>query len=157
MRYHNNKTAQCQVDPDRFLFSPSEEQVWVDIGDKVGHLIERQFVDAINQKSRPDLKWPDWYVSARLATRDNDHKGIDIVVQTKDLGSFFIQVKSSPRYVARFLLNSTRTRIAVVVIGTKDTAQTMRRKFFQAARLERQWLKKRRSGERPPKERTVVW
>ncbi|TSC67771.1 MAG: hypothetical protein CEO19_40 [Parcubacteria group bacterium Gr01-1014_73] len=156
MRYHN-KTTQYYVDPKRSIFSPSEEQVWVDISDKVGHLIERQFIDAINQESRPDLKWPDWYVSARLATRDKDHRGIDIVVQTKDLGCFFVQVKSSRRYVTRFLLKSTRTRIAVVVIEPKDTAQTMRRKFFQAARLERQWLKKRRSGERPPKERTVVW
>lgn len=152
MRY-NNKRQQCFRDR---VFNLRERRAWKQVEQRVGHFIEEQLIEALDQNKNPNLELPAWYVSSRLATPEEDHRGIDVVVQTKDVGCFFLQVKSSLTFVAKFLLGKTRTRIAIVVIRPNDSVETIRNKFFKAARMEREWLKKRRAGERPPDERTVV-
>ena len=153
MRYNNTKRHQCFRDR---VFNVEEKRIWEQIGQKVGHLIEERLIEALDPTKDPTLELPSWYVSSRLTTPEEDHRGIDVVVQTTDVGCFFLQVKSSPTFVQKFLLGKTKTRIAIVVIRPNDSVATIRNKFFKAARMEREWLKQRRSGERPPDERTVV-
>jgi len=153
VRYNNTNKSQQYC---RRIFSKEEHETWEQVGQEIGHLIEKQLIEVLDHKKDETLVLPGWFVSARLATPREDRRGIDVVVETNDLGCFFLQLKSSPAFVAKFLLGKTRTRIAVVVIRPNASTETIRNKFFQAAKLERQWLKKRRSGERPPDIRTII-
>src|SRR3989344_8447271 len=111
-RYSKKTSRQhILVEHAKAYFSPEEKQAWYQVTQRAGHFIEEQVLEAIDPKDST-LELPSWYVSSRLSTPEENYRGIDIVVETNDLGRFFIQVKSSLKYVNKFLLNSTRTRIA---------------------------------------------
>lgn len=61
-----------------------------------------------------------WIRSARLATPEEDRRGIDVVVTT-DVGDLYLQVKSSPLGAARFHAGSRTTLIGCVVVAPKRT------------------------------------
>lgn len=55
-------------------------------GNRAEHLV----VAALRRASRPG-----WLISVRRASKKDDHRGIDVVVETSDCGRLFLQVKSS--------------------------------------------------------------
>ena len=62
-----------------------------DLANKRGADNEQRLIDAVNFKNSV---WPKWLIGIEKSSRDQDAKGIDIVVET-DVGRIFIQVKSS--------------------------------------------------------------
>jgi hypothetical protein len=71
------------------------------------------------------LEWPPaWVLSARLATRDEDRRGIDIVV-VSDVGELFLQVKASKGGEAHARI---REDVRIVVARPTDTAEQLRRR-----------------------------
>src|SRR3989344_1449161 len=140
------------VDNQTFL-SYREKQIWQQVGQRVGHFMEEKFLEALDVEKDPELTLPDWFVSVRLATPEEDYRrGIDVVAQM-DVGPLFIQLKSSQTNVHRFRLkHQSRTRIAIIVVKPEDSVATIRKKFFQAAEMERAWLWKRRRREHNSKQ-----
>ena len=137
-----------------------EISAWGFVGNTLGHLKEREFVKAVSLGREEGPGWPEWFVSVRQATEEEDRKGIDVVVETEDAGSFFIQLKISERKAKDFLASPRegRTRIAVIVLRLDDGPETMRNRFLEAAKRERRWLLQRRNGvRRLPREPTVVF
>lgn len=63
-----------------------------------GRAAEQWVVDALLFMGR---HWP-WFRTARLATRAEDCEQIDVVVETKDLGPLYVQVKSNGASAAAF-------------------------------------------------------
>jgi hypothetical protein len=99
--------------------------------------INRQFGKVANQRGRGNEKRvldacllaarPGWMQAARLATREEDHDGIDVVIES-DVGKLYVQVKSSRRGKAAFLESDRRARVAVVVVRTGDSQEALLRK-----------------------------
>ncbi|MDP1625225.1 MAG: hypothetical protein Q8L64_05690 [bacterium] len=82
-----------------------------------GRETEVRVLDALMERQN---KLPEWFHTVYPATPDQDHKGIDYVIETHDLGKVFLQVKSSEHFARRFRFKQSRRRynrfIAVVVI-----------------------------------------
>jgi hypothetical protein len=73
------------------------------------------------------LEWPPaWVLSARLATWDEDRRGIDIVV-VSDVGELFLQVKASNGGEAHARI---REDVRSVVARPTDTADQLRRRVI---------------------------
>lgn len=66
------------------------------IGRLIGERREEQLLDLLSQFSHS------WVDTIRRSTREEDILGIDIVVQTKDVGNLYVQVKSSQNDARRF-------------------------------------------------------
>ena len=66
---------------------------------------------------------PAWMCAARAATREEDARGIDVVIES-DIGSLYVQVKSSRRGKEAFLQRRRRAVIAVVVVRPGCTAES---------------------------------
>jgi hypothetical protein len=65
-----------------------------------------------------------WLLGARLATRDEDCSGIDLVLETADVGQLYLQVKSSRRYARgwciRYRDSPIFARCALVVFNASQ-------------------------------------
>lgn len=64
---------------------------------------------------------PDWFISATKSSKDDDRRGIDVVVKTADLGNLFLQIKSS---TARAIAYSARKRsylVGVIIISNLES------------------------------------
>lgn len=84
-----------------------------------------------------------WLQSARRASRQEDARGIDVVVES-DIGLLYIQVKSS-RFCARKFRQKRPNSKAIVVIITPDMDDAkVRNKVYDAlCRLRQHFMKKR--------------
>ena len=78
------------------------------LGNERGAHAERVVVDALNSCWRPK-----WVKGARLASKELDHKGVDVVVST-DVGDLYLQVKASKREVQRRRAEYEAKSIAIV-------------------------------------------
>ncbi|MEK7081724.1 MAG: hypothetical protein AAB537_00850 [Patescibacteria group bacterium] len=154
MGYHKNPVP-AYIDNNVFL-DRHEKEIWWEVAQRVGHFMEEKFLEALNPDKDPSLILPDWFISVRLATPEEDHRGMDVVVRM-DVGPLFIQLKSSRTNVDRFQLKHRgRTRIAIIVVKPEDSVTTIRKKFFQAATRERAWLWKRRRREQVSNAPTII-
>ncbi len=79
-----------------------------------------------------------WIRSARLATREEDARGIDLVLET-DVGGLFFQIKSSHRGKRKFIdtHGKSRTRIAVIVLQHLLTEKLFQTRILEAVHSER--------------------
>ena len=100
---------------------------------------------AVEAFSEPDSHRPRWFRSIRLGTEEEDHDGIDVVIETTDLGKLLIQVKSSLAGVKKFTEKGRRSHlIGIVVIHIDDEASIVREKILEVAlQLRRDILEKR--------------
>ena len=65
-----------------------------------------------------------WIAFSRRATREEDlYHGIDIVVETRDIGKLFLQIKSSQIASRKYSEKRRRTMIAVVVVKPHETRE----------------------------------
>ena len=111
------------------------------IGNQRGRMNEQRFSKAISDF--PDK--PSWWLSFRLATFEEDQKGIDVVVTT-DVGKLFLQIKSSLRGKKKFENKQRRFPIAVVVIYDKEANETIYQKAVEAIGLIREQILKDRNS-----------
>jgi hypothetical protein len=65
--------------------------------------------------------------SVRAATRREDHRGIDVVIES-DVGKLFVQVKSSIAAKAKFEGRRRSARIVVVVVDAGDSLEAVLRR-----------------------------
>lgn len=97
-----------------------------------------------------DWDKPDWVVEIRPGTEVEDHQGIDFVMETKDVGKIFIQVKSSTWQAERFMAKHPRNPHHIILIVVDDRANSVdiRRRIMESAEKERAWrLAKRNHSE----------
>ncbi len=97
-----------------------------------GHRNEERALDVIISAKL------EWIYSARLATKEEDSRGIDIVLET-DIGQLFFQIKSSYYGMKKFLgkHGNSRTHIAVVILNRFLTEKSFQRKVLEAINYER--------------------
>ena len=95
---------------------------------------------------RPSRPW--WITNVRMSTVAEDHRGIDVVVETSDYGDLYLQVKSSLRGAKEFRSKSRSVRvdIEVVVVARTDDANTLYGKTLGALILLRERLDAMSSG-----------
>lgn len=86
-----------------------------------------------------------WVYSARLATREEDRRGIDVVVST-DVGPLYLQSKSSSKDAQRFRAKRRPILVEVVVAAAQDDT-LMRRVRFALDRLRASVLLLRAGGQ----------
>lgn len=99
-----------------------------------GHQNECRLFSAV--KNRQAI-WPRWMLGIRRATREEDGKGIDIVVYVLGVGGvrdgkIGVQVKSSIRAAQRFRAEHRHDEkpIPVIIVGDKDRESTLFLKFI---------------------------
>lgn len=68
----------------------------------------------------------DWISEARLATKEEDKRGIDVVV-TSDVGKLYIQVKSSKSGVSTFK-KSKSTKALIGIVNANCNDMTLKRR-----------------------------
>lgn len=108
------------------------------IGKKRGKTNERLVLDALALPSRPA-----WIASVRKATQEEDHAGIDVVVES-DVGKLFVQVKSSRRGKQEFEERRRTVRVVVVVVKANDTEEGLLRKVVgELAKVRAEYVKQR--------------
>ncbi len=69
---------------------------------------------------------PAWFMAARLGTKQEDHRGIDIVIQTSAYGFIFLQVKSSVHRAEVWKRQHPNTDIVLVVVSCLDSDSVLR-------------------------------
>ena len=84
-----------------------------------GRARERHVLAACGLRTRPA-----WMRSARAATRVEDHRGIDVVIES-DVGNLFVQVKSSRLGKAKFERRRRAARSVVVVVDAGDSLEAV--------------------------------
>lgn len=105
-----------------------------------GALAEKRCLDAAEEL----CKTHDWLLSARSCTKQEDARGIDIVVES-DIGFLYIQVKSSRICAWSFRQKRSRSKAIVVIIPPEMADEKVRDKVFHAlCRLRRYFMKIRR-------------
>lgn len=88
---------------------------------------------------------PHWAQTARLATHEEDGRGIDIVIETLRLGDLYVQIKSSRNGARQYRRRRRRAKAIVVVIGEDMEERKIREKMLSAIhRLRRYYLSIRR-------------
>lgn len=105
-----------------------------------GRANERHVCLVLQRKSRP---W--WIKNVRMSTSDEDRLGIDVVVETFDMGDIFLQVKSSLRRAAEFKEKPRRIDVEVVVVGRSDDANSLYGKALGALILLRERSEEKRA------------
>ncbi len=95
-----------------------------------GHEHERRVEDSFKES----VDVPNWFHSIRKSTIDEDHRGIDFIVETKDMGPIFLQIKSSKTGAKNFIkkYGARAKTIALVVIRDADNNFFIRMKIFSA-------------------------
>ena len=88
-----------------------------------------------------------WIRLVRKGTREEDiGQGIDIVVETTDMGKLFIQIKSSKKGKEKFCEIRRRPMIAVVVIERQDDLELIWQRLRQALLELRAKILAKRNG-----------
>ncbi len=112
------------------------------IGDERGKINELKVEMAF---SVPESR-PDWFKKIRKATPDEDTKGIDFIIES-DVGSLFLQVKSSWAGVRQHLSANSSANIAVVIVKSGDDQQTVVKKCLEVLEYQRKKYLKFRNTE----------
>lgn len=113
-------------------------QILGKVGRERGTSSEARVLAACQLEGRPP-----WMVSARAATREEDHAGIDVVIES-DVGKLFVQVKSSRRGKAAFLERRRRAVVGVVVASVADAPERLLAKVVGAlAPIRKKYLAER--------------
>ena len=81
-------------------------------------------------RASEDFAPPDWFIQAVKAKKEQDAKGVDVIIETKDAGKIFLQIKSSRAGMRNFLEKHAGKMIGVVVVGMHDSDTDIRRKVF---------------------------
>ena len=84
-----------------------------------GRARERHVLAACGLRARPA-----WMRDVRPATRREDHRGIDIVIES-DVGKLFVQVKSSLLGKSKFERRRRSARVVVVVVDAGDSLEAV--------------------------------
>jgi hypothetical protein len=88
---------------------------------------------------------PSWFKDHREATKEEDEQGIDLVINSHDLGPLYIQIKSSRRGEIKFLDKGRRSRlIEVIVIRANETKKMVLEKILEACEKIRTQILERR-------------
>jgi len=104
-----------------------------------GRSSEQRLLEACQLDKRPT-----WMLSARAGTRDEDARGIDVVLDT-DVGKLYVQVKSSKTGGRHFKERKRSARIAVVVVRVDDTPDTLLQKVLSAVSpIRKEYLSQRK-------------
>lgn|SRR5579885_790227 len=104
-----------------------------------GALAEDKVVEALQDDP------PGWLVSARKGTPEEDKQGRDVIVETSDLGPFYLQVKSSKTGAKNFDKHQDRLHVLVVAPGERvDSLRTRLHKVLKE--LRRAEVRRRRHG-----------
>ncbi len=111
-----------------------------------GILNEQRFLDALKG---PLENAPQWLVHVRESTREEDSRGIDAVVSTRDVGEIHIQIKSSDmgkeKFVKRQEAGRVNPNIIVIVIRDEHSAEEIRATLYLLAGEKRdQFLRMRK-------------
>ncbi len=87
---------------------------------------------------RPRRPW--WLIEARRASGAEDHRGIDVVVETVDRGRLRLQVKSSPRGAEKWRRTHREEigYVGMVIVNEGDCANTIYGKALGALILLRE-------------------
>ena len=72
---------------------------------------EKRVVSALTH-DYPFPNRPPWITSARLSTTQEDHCGIDVVVETTDAGEIHLQVKGCHRGREAFILRQAQGKVS---------------------------------------------
>lgn len=103
---------------------------------------EYKVLEGIQESS----KKPEWYVAARHATREEDDRGIDLIVTT-DVGDVYLQVKSSKFRAEQFKRKIRKQMIGMIVVKVNETIEQLGPKAFkEVGRLRSLILHKRRNS-----------
>lgn len=94
------------------------------IANERGALSEDKVLEAL--RTNP----PDWLVSARKGDKEEDRKGRDLVVQTRDHGDLYVQVKSSRAGARSF--ETQEGRLCVLVVRPGETIDSLRTRAHRA-------------------------
>lgn len=90
------------------------------------------------------FKRPEWFKSVRRADREEDKRGIDIVVETHDVGRLYLQVKSSKVFARRFAEKRRPSLIGLIVASYSDDPKELhRRAMDELETLYRQVIARR--------------
>ena len=98
---------------------------------------ERRFIAALT--SNNDCMLPLWLRSVRCATKDEDHHGIDAVLET-DVGKIFFQVKSSQRGAEKHRRRRRRIHTIVMVVRVGMSDENIRKYALAEAQTYREKL-----------------
>ena len=91
------------------------------------------------------LDKPKWLGTSRKATREEDRKGADVICET-DVGSLYLQVKSSHHGKEKFETKSRKKAIEVIVVKYNDTDQFIASKAIALLIKLRVEILKKRTG-----------
>ncbi|MEI6528285.1 MAG: hypothetical protein WCO10_01265 [bacterium] len=89
----------------------------------------------------------DWFKTVRFATKEEDTRGIDLVVETRDIGSLYVQVKSSWVAATRFKNHHPRMVVAVLVIHFYEYEEVVWKKVLPKLLEVRQEIFRRRNQQ----------
>lgn len=109
-----------------------------------GKLAEQRVLEAINTFAVTNVVSEPWFKSARLATWEEDTKGIDLLIETLDIGVLYLQVKSSWKSARRYREKYPRMVIAVVVIPFHEKLEIIWQKvLLEIIKLRREIIRRR--------------
>lgn len=77
---------------------------------------------------------PNWFRSISKSTQEQDRRGIDFIVETADMGSLYVQVKSSKTGKNEFKKRqgARANKIAIVIIRDTDDHARIRAKVISS-------------------------
>ena len=105
-----------------------------------GRANEKRALDACVLPARPA-----WMQSVRMASREEDRDGIDLVIDS-DVGKLYVQVKSSRGGKMAFLQRRRRARVAVVVVSATDSPEAIQRRIVgEVGKIRAEFIKQRGS------------
>ncbi|MFA6429840.1 MAG: putative dsRNA-binding protein [Patescibacteria group bacterium] len=109
---------------------------------KFGRENEQRLLDILRQ---PTLPLPAWITGVRAATPEEDRKGIDVVVDTCDVGHIYLQVKSSVRGKFQFVSRHPVAHDTAVIIVTKtmEPLEILKEAISLCGRLHQEVLKRK--------------
>ena len=107
----------------------------------LGKRNEQRILAALND---PFARLPGWFASCRPSTAEEDARGIDVVIDTFDLGLAYLQVKSSEVRKCSFESKRRPSLIACGGVQAHDSDPSLRTKALDALETIRQILLARR-------------
>lgn len=95
----------------------------------IGMANEARVVKVLN-----DPGWfrrPPWFIKARLASKEEDHAGTDVVIETAEHGPVKLQVKSSDRRAQVWKRQHPNTTIVLIVVRSSEEDLVLRQRIME--------------------------
>ena len=134
-------------EPQDLLFT-KEELLMREIDHQMhlaGYHNEREVLHLILQIAEKS-QW-EWFVDARISTNIEDAHGIDIVIETSDVGKLFFQVKSSHTGALKFQKRRHGAHIAIIIASCHDSQPELSKKIAGIILNERRSIIALREGK----------